>query len=224
MTISSLQISISLLSADFAHLGDELRAMDQAAADLIHLDVMDGGFVPNLTFGPPVIKALRPYTDKPFDAHLMVNDPEHLFPAFADVGCQSMTIHPDAVFDPLDNLRTIRSLGMRAGLAFNPDAPLDALYDCVHDVDLVLVMTVQAGFGGQAFMPLYDRIHHIRDVLNGADKNVQLMVDGGVSPAHIPALRDAGVDVVVVGTAAFRGGPSHYAQNILNLRGGADAA
>lgn len=217
---SPVYIAPSVLAADFAHLGDDIRNVTDAGADWIHLDVMDGQFVPNLSFGPGIIKAIRQFSNLPFDTHLMVQEPAPLFPMFKDAGCTRLTIHPIACVDPVATLKSVAEQGMVAGVAFNPDDSLDHLEQYLPYVDLVLIMTVKAGFGGQKFQPLYDRIADVRRLVNAADRSIHIQVDGGITPNNARSVIEAGANVLVAGTSVFGRGGDHYAESITALRAG----
>ena len=218
MPVSTTLIAPSILSSDFAQLGAEIRALDAAGADYIHIDVMDGHFVPNLTFGPPVIKAVRGVTKKPFDVHLMIAPVDPLLQNFADAGADIISVHPEATTHLHRTLQTIRALGKKAGVVLNPATPLSALDHVMDLVDLVLIMTVNPGFGGQAFIPLFDKIKEARAMITATGRAIDLEIDGGVSPDNAKQLITAGANVLVAGTAIFRDGPEHYARNIKALR------
>jgi ribulose-phosphate 3-epimerase len=214
-------IAPSILSADFARLGEEVRAIDEAGADWIHIDVMDGHFVPNLTIGPGVVKALRPHTAKPFDVHLMISPVDPFLDAFAEAGADIITVHPEAGPHLNRTIQRIKSLGKKAGVSLNPATPVDAIDYVIEDLDLVLVMTVNPGFGGQKFIATQlKKIEAIAERIARLDLDVQLEVDGGIDAATAPEALGAGANVLVAGTAAFRGGPGDYAANIRALRGG----
>ena len=219
MTSQPVLIAPSILSADFAQLGEEVRAVDAAGADYIHIDVMDGHFVPNLTIGPGVVKAIRPHSKKCFDVHLMISPADPYLQGFAEAGADIITIHPEAGPHIHKSLQTIRSLGKKAGIALNPGTPVESLDHLMDLVDLVLVMTVNPGFGGQSYIPLDEKIRAVRKRINATGRAIDLEVDGGINPATAKKVIAAGANVLVAGTAAFINGPGHYAENIQRLRG-----
>jgi len=213
-------IAPSILSADFARLGEEVRAIDEAGADWIHIDVMDGHFVPNLTIGPGVVKALRPHSAKPFDVHLMISPVDPFLDGFAEAGADIITVHPEAGPHLHRTVQRIKALGRKAGVSLNPATPESALDPVLEDLDLVLVMSVNPGFGGQKFISSQLRkIEAMAQRIAKLGLDVELEVDGGIDPQTAPLAVDAGANVLVAGTAAFRGGPSRYAANIRALRG-----
>jgi ribulose-phosphate 3-epimerase len=213
-------IAPSILSADFAKLGEEVRAIDEAGADWIHIDVMDGHFVPNLTIGPGVVKALRPHTKKPFDVHLMISPVDPFLDAFAEAGADIITVHPEAGPHLHRTVQRVKSLGKKAGVSLNPATPAKALDYVLEEVDLVLVMSVNPGFGGQKFIS--SQLRKIEAVANRVAKeslDVIVEVDGGIDAETAPQAIAAGATALVAGTAVFRGGLSAYAGNIKALRG-----
>jgi ribulose-phosphate 3-epimerase len=218
-----LLIAPSVLSADFSRLADEIAAVEAAGADWIHLDVMDGHFVPNITFGPPIVAAARPTTRLPFDVHLMIAPADPYLQAFAAAGADTITIHPEAGPHLDRSLQTIRGLGKRAGVALNPATPVGAIEHVLDRLDLVLVMGVNPGFGGQSFIPAtLVKIARIRALID--DRSIDIEVDGGITPETAGAVAAAGANALVAGSAVFKGGPAAYAGNIGAIRAAAEEA
>ncbi len=213
----NIKISPSILSADFSILGDEIKSLEQAGADLIHIDVMDGHFVPNITMGPPIIKMVRKCTKLPFDVHLMISPVEKYIKAFADAGSDIITIHPEAT----DNLKravgTIKSLGKKAGVSLNPKTPISALMDVINDIDLILIMSVNPGFAGQSFMgEVLPKVTELRKMINEKKLKIDIEIDGGINFETAPLAVKAGANILVSGTTIFSGSLKYNIQKLRN--------
>ena len=214
-------IAPSILAADFAKLGEEARAVQAAGADWLHVDVMDGHFVPNITIGPPVVKALRPHVNIPIDVHLMIAPADPYLEAFREAGADILSVHPEAGPHLGRTLQRIGELGAKAGVVLNPGTPVEAIEWVIDQVDVILVMSVNPGFGGQSFINAQlGKIERLRALIDATGKDIVLEVDGGVTPATAPLCLQAGADALVAGTAVFKGGPDAYARNIAALKGG----
>ena len=215
-----IRIAPSILSADFARLGEEVRAISAAGADWIHVDVMDGHFVPNITIGPAVVKALRPHSALPFDVHLMISPVDQYLEAFAEAGADILTVHPESGPHLHRTIQRIKALGKKAGVSLNPASPVELVGEVLGDIDLILVMSVNPGFGGQSFITSQlTKIERLRRMIDDSGRAIHLEVDGGVDAGNAATVIAAGADVLVAGTASFKGGAAHYAANIAALKG-----
>ncbi len=216
---SRVKISPSILAADFACLGEEVTAICEAGCDYVHVDVMDGHFVPNLTIGPGVVKAIKPHASKPLDVHLMISPVDAFIDLFAEAGADIITFHPEAGPHPHRTVQAIKAAGCKAGISLNPATPIAALEELIEDIDLILVMSVNPGFGGQKFIKTQlEKIRRIRDLITAAGREIELEVDGGVNSKNAEEIIAAGADVLVAGTAVFQNGRQAYADNIKALR------
>jgi len=218
--MTKIKIAPSILSADFADLGVEIQAVEKAGADIIHVDVMDGHFVPNLTIGPVVINSIRKTTKLPFDVHLMIETPEKYIEAYAKAGADIITFHHEAVKDSSAVIKQIKALGKKAGISIKPNTSEQVLKDIVAELDLILVMSVEPGFGGQKFMPnSIEKLQKLRKMIDATGRDIMLEVDGGINRETIKFVLDAGADTIVAGSAVFGGDAGKYAENIRILRG-----
>ena len=216
---SRVKISPSILAADFACLGEEVTAICEAGCDYVHVDVMDGHFVPNLTIGPGVVKAIKPHASKPLDVHLMLSPVDAFIDLFAEAGADIITFHPEAGPHPHRTIQAVKAAGCKAGISLNPATPIAALEELIEDIDLILVMSVNPGFGGQKFIKTQlEKIRRIRDLITTAGREIELEVDGGVNSKNAEKIIAAGADVLVAGTAVFQNGRQAYADNIKALR------
>ena len=215
------KIAPSILASDFAKLGEEVRAMTEAGADYIHVDVMDGHFVPNISVGPQMVKALRPHTKLPLDVHLMISPVDPFIKEFADAGADIITVHPEAGPHVHRTIQLIKSFGKKAGVSLNPGSSISSIEHILGDIDLILVMTVNPGFGGQSFIDSQRaKMRDVRAMIDRSGRAIELEVDGGINGQTAALAIEAGADVLVAGTAAFAGGPDRYRDNIAKLRGG----
>ncbi|MEY4781463.1 MAG: Ribulose-phosphate 3-epimerase [Pseudomonadota bacterium] len=213
----NIKISPSILSADFSILGDEIKSLEQAGADLIHIDVMDGHFVPNITMGPPIIKMVRKFTKLPFDVHLMISPVEKYIKAFADAGSDIITIHPEATDNLKRAVSTIKSLGKKVGVSLNPKTPISALMDVINDIDLILIMSVNPGFAGQSFMgEVLPKVTELRKMINDKKLKIDIEIDGGINFETAPLAVKAGANILVSGTTIFSGSLKDNIQKLRN--------
>jgi ribulose-phosphate 3-epimerase len=213
----NIKISPSILSADFSILGDEIKSLEQAGADLIHVDVMDGHFVQNITMGPPIIKMIRKCTKLPFDVHLMISPVEKYIKAFADAGSDIITIHPEATDNLKRAVSTIKSLGKKAGVSLNPKTPISALMDVINDIDLILIMSVNPGFAGQSFMSeVLPKVTELRKMINDKKLKIDIEIDGGINFETAPLAVKAGANILVSGTTIFSGSLKNNIQKLRN--------
>ena len=215
----NILISPSVLAADFSKLGEEIQLVSEEGADLIHLDVMDGHFVPNLSFGADVIKGIRGFSNLPFDVHLMIENPEHYVDAYVEAGANLITVHPEATPHIHSVLQKIHKAGVKTGIALNPGTPIEALENVIDIIDLILVMTVNPGFGGQSFLSSQlPKISKIRTIIDDGGRSIDLSVDGGINPATAKLAIDAGANILVAGTSIFKAGDETYSKSIKRLR------
>jgi ribulose-phosphate 3-epimerase len=213
----NIKISPSILSADFSILGDEIKSLEKAGADLIHIDVMDGHFVPNITMGPPIIKAIRKCTKLPFDVHLMISPVEKYIKAFADAGSDIITLHPEATDNLKRAIQTVKSFGKKAGVSLNPKTPISALMDVINDIDLILIMSVNPGFAGQSFMSeVLPKVSEIRKMINDKKLKIDIEIDGGINFETAPLAVKAGANILVSGTTIFSGSLKDNIQKLRN--------
>ncbi len=213
----NIKISPSILSADFSILGDEIKNLEKAGADLIHVDVMDGHFVPNITMGPPIIKAIRKFTKLPFDVHLMISPVEKYIKAFADAGSDIITLHPEATDNLKRAVQTVKSFGKKAGVSLNPKTPISALIDVINDIDLILIMSVNPGFAGQSFMSeVLPKVSELRKMINDKKLKIDIEIDGGINFETAPLAVKAGANILVSGTTIFSGSLKDNIQKLRN--------
>ena len=213
----NIKISPSILSADFSILGDEIKNLEKAGADLIHIDVMDGHFVPNITMGPPIIKAIRKCTKLPFDVHLMISPVEKYIKAFADAGSDIITLHPEATDNLKRAIQTVKSFGKKAGVSLNPKTPISALMDVINDIDLILIMSVNPGFAGQSFMSeVLQKVSELRKMINDKKLKIDIEIDGGINFETAPLAVKAGANILVSGTTIFSGSLKDNIQKLRN--------